>query len=76
VYPATKHEGPVGEKMYSSTLSLTSAPDGGKWSKPCPCYFTPGKRDPVPIQQEAGWDPGLVWMSTENLAPTSFTRIS
>jgi hypothetical protein len=24
-------------------------------------YFTPGK-DPVPILQEAGWDPGPVWM--------------
>jgi len=21
-----------------------------------------GKRDPVPIQQEAGWAPGPVWM--------------
>jgi len=29
--------------------------------------FTPGK-DPVPIVQEAGWDPGTVWTSAENLA--------
>ena len=28
-------------------------------SMPLP-YFTPGK-DPVPIVQEAGWAPGLVW---------------
>ena len=26
------HEGPVGEKRYSSTLSLTSAPAGDEWS--------------------------------------------
>jgi hypothetical protein len=31
--------------------------------------FTPGK-DPVPIVQEAGWAPELVWRSAENFAPT------
>ena len=31
--------------------------------------FTPGK-DPVPIVQEAGWAPGPVWTSAENLTPT------
>jgi len=31
--------------------------------------FPPGK-DPVPIVQEAWWDPGPVWTGTENLAPT------
>jgi len=31
--------------------------------------FTSGK-DPVPIVQEAGWAPGLVWTGAENLAPT------
>jgi len=31
--------------------------------------FTPGK-DPVRIVQEAGWTPGPVWTSAENLAPT------
>jgi len=30
--------------------------------------FTPGK-DPVPIVQEAGWAPSLVWICAENLAP-------
>jgi hypothetical protein len=29
---------------------------------------TPGK-DPVPIVQEAGWAPGLVWTGAENVAP-------
>ena len=31
--------------------------------------FTP-RKDPVPIVQEAGWDPGPVWSGAENLAPT------
>jgi hypothetical protein len=30
--------------------------------------FTP-RKDPVPIVQEAGWVPGSVWTSAENLAP-------
>jgi hypothetical protein len=34
--------------------------------------FTPGK-DPVPIVQEAGWAPGLVWTGTQNLGPTAQT---
>ena len=32
--------------------------------------FTPQERDPVPIVQEAGWDPELLWTAAENLAPT------
>ena len=32
-------------------------------------HFTPGK-DPLPILQEAGWAPGPVWTSAENLVPT------
>ena len=31
--------------------------------------LTPGN-DLVPIVQEAGWAPGLVWTGAENLAPT------
>ena len=34
-----------------------------------PGRFLPGK-DPVPIVQEAGWAPGPVWISAENLAHT------
>ena len=38
-------------------------------------HFTPGK-DPVPILQEAGWAPGLVWTDAEKLTPPGFdTRI-
>ena len=36
VHPGTDHEGLEGEKMYSSTLTLTSALDGGVWSTPRP----------------------------------------
>jgi len=68
VHPRTCHEGPKGEK-YGSTLSLTSALDGGGWSMPRPSYFTPGK-DPVPIVLEAGWAPGPACTGAENLAPT------
>jgi len=34
---------------------------------PWPLY--PRKGDPVPIVQEAGWDPGPVWTGAENLNP-------
>ena len=39
VQPRTSHEGPEGEQRYSSTLSLTSALDGGGWSTPRPRHF-------------------------------------
>jgi hypothetical protein len=48
VHTRAGHEGPEGEQRYSSTLSLTSALDGGGWSTPRIGRFTPGK-DPVPI---------------------------
>ena len=68
VHPSTGHDGPKGEK-YSSTLSLTSALDGGGWSTPRPGRFTPEK-DPVPIAYKAVWTPGPVWTGAENLATT------
>jgi hypothetical protein len=55
--------------MYKSTLSLTSALDVGGWSTPRPGRFTPGKES-TPFVKEAGWAPGPVWTSAENLAPT------
>jgi hypothetical protein len=36
--------------------------------------FTPGK-DLVPIVQEAGWAPGLVWTVAENLNPTGIRSL-
>jgi hypothetical protein len=58
VHLRTSHEGPEGEKGYSSTLSLTSALDGDGWSTPHPGRFTP-RKDPVPIEVWVGRRPGL-----------------
>ena len=62
------HEGPEGEQTYGSTLSLTSALDGGGWSTPHPVRFTTGK-DQVPTVQETGRAQELVWTGVANLAP-------
>ena len=66
--PRPGHEDPEEEQMFSSTLYLTSALDGGGWSTPRPGRFTPEK-DPVPIVREAGRAPGPVWTDAENIAP-------
>jgi hypothetical protein len=50
-------------------LFLDLGARSGGWSAPRPGRFTPGK-DPVPIVQEAGWEPGPVWTCAKNLAPT------
>jgi len=55
--------------MYSSTLSLTSELDGGRWSTPRPSHSGLAK-DPVSFVQEAGWASGPVWKGAENLKPT------
>jgi hypothetical protein len=47
-HPVTCHEAPEGEQRYRSTLSLTSALDGGGWSTSGPSLFTP-RKDPAPI---------------------------
>ena len=52
----------------NSTLSLTSALDGGGWSTPRPGRFSP-RKDPVPTVQEDGWAPRPVWMGAENTTP-------
>ena len=70
VHPRTGHEGPEREKMYISTLSLTSALDECGWSTPrSGRNITPGK-DSVPILQEPRWAQGAVWTGAGNLAPT------
>jgi len=46
------------EYRYSSTLSLTSALDGGGWSTPCPGRSTPRKESRYPTVQEPGCAPG------------------
>ena len=57
------------EQWRYSSISLTSALDGGGWSTPLPGRFTPGK-DPVTIVQEAEGALGPVWTGAENLALT------
>jgi hypothetical protein len=50
---------------------MTAALEGGEWSAARPGRtLLPGKKDPVPILQEAGWAPAPVWTGAENLAPT------
>ena len=56
VRPRTGHEGPEGEQMYSSTLSLTSALDEGGWSTLRPGRFTP----PLPPGKETRYT--LCWV--------------
>ena len=52
VQPTTGHEGPEGEQMYSSTLPLNFALEGGGWSMPHPGRFTPPCERPHCI---GGW---------------------
>ena len=40
---------------------MTTALEGGEWSAERPGRTLPPRKDPVPIVQEAGWAPGLVW---------------
>ena len=55
--------------MYSSTLSLISALDGGGWPTKRPGRFTP-RKDSVTVVQEAGWAPGPVSTGVKNVATT------
>ena len=57
--------------MYSSTLSLTLALDGVCGQRRAPAALPPEK-EPVPIVQETGWAPGLVWTGSENFSPPGF----
>jgi hypothetical protein len=43
---APRHKGVLGERMYSSTHSLTSALDGGEWSASRLVRFIPRERAP------------------------------
>jgi hypothetical protein len=58
VHPRTGHEGPEEEWRYSSTVSLTSALDGGGWSTPRPGRFIPGKETRFPLYVRQGGPQG------------------
>ena len=55
-------------EVYVYTFSNLGARRGG-WLTPRPGCLTFGERHRVPIVQEAGWAPGPVWTSAENLFP-------
>ena len=57
VHPITCHDVTV-EQRYSSTLSLTSALDGGLWLTPRPSRFTPGKETRYPFCMRLGGPQG------------------
>jgi hypothetical protein len=58
---APRHKGVLGEWMYSSTHSLTSALDGGEWAASCPGHFTPREKAPG-THWIGGWvDPRPFW---------------
>ena len=62
--------------MYSSTLSLTSALDGGgEVVNATPRAALPWYRDPVPIVQNAGWAPESVWTGAEKIATTGIRSL-
>ena len=68
-FPRTGHEGPEVEQMYSSTLSSTSALEGG-WvvsTKPRPLYTREKTR--YTLYRRLGGPQGPVWTGAENLAP-------
>ena len=66
VHSRTGHEGPEGEYIYSCTLDLTSALDGGVGSqRHAPAALPPVKWSPM--VQEVGWVPGAVWTDAENV---------
>ena len=53
VLATTGHEGPQGEKRHSSTLTLTSALDGGRMVNATPRQLYPRERDPGPVRTDA-----------------------
>ena len=68
VHFVTHNEGQTGAYVCSSTVSLTSAPDGGWVVNPTPRPIYTRERNQVPIVQEAGLAPGPVWTGAKNLA--------
>jgi hypothetical protein len=68
----TGHESPEGEQRYNSTLSLTSAQDGGGWSTPRPNHFTPGKERRYRFYRRLGGPQGPSGRVRENSPPPGF----
>ena len=61
--------------MFYHIAFLSSELDACDWSASRLDHFTPGERVPTPIEQEAVWAPGQVWMmwiKEKYLAVTGF----
>ena len=54
---------------------MTAALEGGEWSAAHPGRSLPPGKDPVPILQEAGWDPGPVGTGGKSLPQRDFLEI-
>jgi hypothetical protein len=65
-------EGPEAEQVYSSTLSLTSAPDEDGWSMPCPGHFTALGKTGYPLYRRLGGPQGWSGRVRKILPPTRF----
>jgi hypothetical protein len=76
VHPRTGREGQDGELKYSSTLSLTSALDGGQLSTPRPCRFTPGKAIQYPLCRRMGGPPNRSALVGKISPPPEFDPLS
>jgi len=60
------HESPDAEQRYSSSLSLTSAVDGG-WMANATLRLLYAPETHYPLYRRLGRPPGLVWDGAENL---------
>jgi hypothetical protein len=68
ISPQNRPRRPKGEVYVSSTLSVTSALDGGGWSTPWPGRFTPGKTR-YPLYRRLDWSQGRSERMGKNLTP-------
>jgi hypothetical protein len=69
VHLRTGHEGPEWEQRNSSTLSLTSVIDRGRWSTPRPGHFTSGTD---PVSRRLGGPQGWSGQVPKTLPPPGF----
>ena len=68
----TGNEGPEGKQRYSSTLSLTSALNGGGWLTRRPECFTSGRQTRYPLYRRLGGPQGWSRWVREISPPTGF----